>query len=111
MVYRRGDVVIRDAAPWTPAVHALLRHLEDAGFAAAPRLVGSGLDTDGREVLLEGRLAADVQAELRKRGHDVTTGPDWTMKVGGMQAVAVDPETRVMTGAADPRRDGYAVAL
>jgi hypothetical protein len=32
-------------------VHALLRHLEDAGFAAAPRLVGSGLDTDGREVL------------------------------------------------------------
>jgi hypothetical protein len=51
VVYRRGDVVIRDAAPWTPAVHALLRHLEDAGFAAAPRLVGSGLDTDGREVL------------------------------------------------------------
>ena len=32
-------------------MHALLRHLEDAGFAAAPRLVGSGLDTDGREVL------------------------------------------------------------
>jgi hypothetical protein len=51
VVHRRGDVVIRDAAPWTPAVHALLRHLEDAGFAAAPRLVGSGLDTDGREVL------------------------------------------------------------
>jgi Ser/Thr protein kinase RdoA (MazF antagonist) len=44
-------VVIRDAGPWTPAVHALLRHLEDAGFAAAPRLVGSGLDTDGREML------------------------------------------------------------
>jgi len=32
-------------------VHALLRHLEDAGFAGAPRLVGSGLDRDGREVL------------------------------------------------------------
>jgi hypothetical protein len=43
-------VVIRDAGPWTPAVHALLRHLEDVGFAAAPRLAGSGLDTDGREV-------------------------------------------------------------
>ena len=26
MVRRRGNVVIRDAAPWTPAVHALLRH-------------------------------------------------------------------------------------
>ena len=51
VVHRRGNVVIRDAGPWTPAVHALLRHLEDAGFAGAPRLVGSGLDPDGREVL------------------------------------------------------------
>jgi hypothetical protein len=51
VVYRRGNVVIRDAGPWTAAVHSLLRHLEDAGFAAAPRLVGSGLAPDGREVL------------------------------------------------------------
>ena len=32
-------------------MHALLRHLEENGFAAAPRLVGSGLDQDGREML------------------------------------------------------------
>ena len=32
-------------------MHALLRHLEDVGFAAAPRVIGSGLDQDGREVL------------------------------------------------------------
>jgi hypothetical protein len=51
VVHRRGDVVVRDGGPWTPAVHLLLRHLEDVGFAAAPRLVGSGLDPDGREVL------------------------------------------------------------
>ena len=43
--------MVRDTAPWTPSVHALLRHLEEAGFTAAPRLVGSGLDQDGREVL------------------------------------------------------------
>jgi len=42
VVRRRGDLVIRDAGPWTPAVHALLRHLEDVGFSAAPRLVGPG---------------------------------------------------------------------
>jgi gamma-glutamyltranspeptidase/glutathione hydrolase len=29
------------------------------------------------------------------------------MLVGGMQAVAIDPATGAMTGAADPRRDGY----
>jgi Ser/Thr protein kinase RdoA (MazF antagonist) len=50
-VLRRGNVVIREARPWTPAVHTLLRHLEQAGFAAAPRLAGSGLDAEGRETL------------------------------------------------------------
>ena len=50
-VHRRGETVIRDTGTWTPAVHALLRHLADVGFVAAPRLVGSGLDSDGREVL------------------------------------------------------------
>jgi len=51
VVHRRGDVVIRETGPWTPAVHALLRHLEQAGFTAAPRLVGPGLDSGGREML------------------------------------------------------------
>jgi Phosphotransferase enzyme family len=51
VVHRDGDVVLRNAGPWTPAVHALLRHLEDVGFPAAPRLVGSGMDHRGREML------------------------------------------------------------
>ena len=53
----------------------------------------------------------DIVSELKQRGHDAQSFGDWTMKVGGMQAVALDPMTGVMTGAADPRRDGYAVAL
>jgi hypothetical protein len=32
--HRAGDVVIRDSGPWTPTVYALLRHLEDVGYAA-----------------------------------------------------------------------------
>ncbi len=50
-VGRRGDVVYRPVEAWTPAVHALLRHLENVGFDAAPRLVGSGISDDGREQL------------------------------------------------------------
>ena len=50
-VFRRGDTVLRPAGPWTPAVHALLRHLERAGFAGSPRVVGDGYDGQGREVL------------------------------------------------------------
>ena len=67
--------------------------------------------TDGRDVLLESRVEAKVHAELRERGHNLTTGPDWTMKVGGMQGVAVDLDTGTFTGGCDPRRDGYVVPV
>jgi hypothetical protein len=46
---RIGDVVHKKASPWTPTVHALLRHLEDAGFDGAPRALG--FDDRGREML------------------------------------------------------------
>ena len=39
-VVRVGDTVRRTTGPWTPAVHALLRHLEARGFDAAPRVLG-----------------------------------------------------------------------
>jgi hypothetical protein len=56
---RRGDTIRRPAGPWTPAVHALLRHLEAVGFPASPRVVGDGYDDQGREVLayIGGRIA------------------------------------------------------
>ena len=44
-----GDVVHKRASPWTPTVHAVLRHLEDAGFDGAPRALG--FDDQGREML------------------------------------------------------------
>jgi hypothetical protein len=50
-VSRRGDVVLRKASAWSSTIIALLRHLEDAGFANAPRVVGSGFDDQGRETL------------------------------------------------------------
>lgn len=46
---RIGDTVHRAAQPWTPAVHLVLRYLEDIGFEGAPRVVG--FDGSGREVL------------------------------------------------------------
>jgi hypothetical protein len=50
-VLRHGDTVLRPAGPWTPAVHALLIHLENAGFTGSPRVIGDGYDGHGREVL------------------------------------------------------------
>ena len=57
---RMGNVVHKQASPWTPTVHALLRHLEDAGFDGAPRALG--FDDQDREMLTylpEKRPAAD----------------------------------------------------
>jgi len=50
-VTRRENVVFRDAGPWAPTVHLLLRHLERVGFMGAPRVVGTGFDDRGREML------------------------------------------------------------
>jgi hypothetical protein len=85
-VQRVGDTVRRATGEWTPAVHALLKHLEHAGFEAAPRVLG--IDDEGREVLsfIEGDVPqgdpapvlgdqAIVQvARLLRRLHDITAG-------------------------------------
>ena len=47
----RAGVVYRDPGPWSPAVLALLRHLERAGFTGAPQVAGGGFAADGREMV------------------------------------------------------------
>ena len=56
-VVRVGNTVRRPLHGNSPLVHALLRHLEDVGFAGAPRFLG--IDSAGREVLtyIEGEVA------------------------------------------------------
>jgi hypothetical protein len=57
-VWRRGDLVLREGKPWSATVLAFLRHLEAEGFDAAPRVIGTGFDAQGRETLgfIEGEL-------------------------------------------------------
>ena len=58
LVVRVGDTVHRPQTARSPAVHALLQHLEHVGFDGAPRYLGE--DDLGREVLsyVEGQAAA-----------------------------------------------------
>ncbi|MGW4870745.1 gamma-glutamyltransferase family protein [Streptomyces chartreusis] len=59
-------------------------------------------------VTVESRTDAAVVEELRRRGHDVTIGDAWSE--GRLCAVARDPETGVLSAAANPRgMQGYAV--
>jgi phosphotransferase family enzyme len=48
-VVRVGETVRRPTGPWTPTIHAYLRHIRAAGFTAAPEVVG--IDDRGREIL------------------------------------------------------------
>lgn len=59
---RIGDTVRRPTGPWTPTIHALLRHLDD--FDGAPRVLG--IDEQGREILehLPGPMAWPEMGEL-----------------------------------------------
>lgn len=79
-----GDTVRRRVRPWTVSVHAVLRHLEVAGFDGAPRALG--IDESGREVLtfIAGRDGREARcydeaalvavAVLIRRLHDAVRG-------------------------------------
>jgi hypothetical protein len=56
-VVRVGDAVHRTPGIWTASVHALLKHIREGGFLAAPQVLGS--DGEGREILsyIEGKVS------------------------------------------------------
>ena len=57
------------------------------------------------------RISEDVRAGLAARGHQVNVLDDWSWVVGGGQGIARDPESGALMAGADPRRDGYALAI
>ncbi|MBI3826891.1 MAG: gamma-glutamyltransferase [Candidatus Rokubacteria bacterium] len=59
----------------------------------------------------ESRIGAPVREALAARGHQVNVIDDWSWIVGGGQGIVRDPESGALMGGADPRRDGYAVAV
>jgi gamma-glutamyltranspeptidase/glutathione hydrolase len=57
--------------------------------------------------VVEGRVGADVIAELRRRGHRITVAGDWSL--GRLSSVGRDASTGLLTAAANPRgAQGYA---
>jgi gamma-glutamyltranspeptidase/glutathione hydrolase len=64
-----------------------------------------------RLVDAEARITPDVRDGLAQRGHDVNPIADWSWIVGGGQGLMRDPESGAFMAGADPRRDGYAVAI
>ncbi len=57
---------------------------------------------------LEDRFDAEVMTGLREKGHQLSVIGPWEGR-GCEVMIQIDPDSGVLSGAADPRRDGYAI--
>ncbi len=77
------------------------RHMQDPTESTIPHTCEDTLE-------LEGRFSEDVRNDLSDKGHDLSILSDWGA-AGSEMMILIDQETSSFHGAADPRRDGYAV--
>lgn len=114
-------IVTRDGAPvlgiGTPGsfgilqttLQMLLNHL-DFGMNVQAAIEAPRVRAFERTLVdAEARIPPAALDGLRARGHEVRLLAEWTWHVGGGHGVAVDPASGVLTGGADPRRDGAAI--
>ena len=80
-------------------------NLQEAGDAARVRHGPSS--RPGGTLAVEPGVSDDVIAELRRRGHHVERQGGGGM--GGYQAILIHPETGMLHGGTDPRKDGQVV--
>ena len=59
----------------------------------------------------EARIPGGTLDGLRARRHQVNVIDEWSWIVGGGQGLMRDPESGALMAGADPRRDGYALAV
>lgn len=60
-------------------------------------------------VMAEARIPDDVLKELARRGHNIQKWPDFSPRAGSVCLAFVDHEHGCVVGAADPRRNAYAM--
>ena len=64
----------------------------------------------GLRVSIEDRVSNAALMGLTSRGHQMNVIEGWTATFGGAQMIVYDREHGVLTAAADPRREAYALA-
>jgi gamma-glutamyltranspeptidase/glutathione hydrolase len=110
-------MILKDGTPWVSfgvmggdnqaQAHAQIvanfvdfgMHVQEAGDAARMRHTG-------QELALESGIVADVRKALEAKGHIVVDGRGL---MGGYQAIFIDPQTGVLLGGSDLRKDGLAI--
>jgi gamma-glutamyltranspeptidase/glutathione hydrolase len=88
----------------------MISNVIDHGYSIQAAIEAPRFKTiEGTLIEIEGRVPAETLAALEARGHTFRVVDDYSWSVGGGQGILIDPETGVLTGGADPRRDGYAM--
>lgn len=101
-----------EGQPQTQA--AIVTRIVDFGMSPqdainAPRwLHGRTWGAASNDLKIEGRVNPQVIAELRKRGHPVNVVADYTDTMGHAGAILIEPTSKMLFGATDPRGDGLA---
>lgn len=88
----------------------MISNIIDHGFSIQAAIEAPRFRTyEGTTIEVEARIPKAIRDELLLRGHTIRLIDDWSYLVGGGQGIMVDPDTHVLMGGADPRRDGYAL--
>jgi gamma-glutamyltranspeptidase/glutathione hydrolase len=58
---------------------------------------------------IEPRVDSAVVDQLQQKGHEVVLWTDWSWRAGAVCAIVVDSDSGILLGAADPRRECYAM--
>lgn len=115
-VFRDGDFYLSLGTPGSygilqTTVQMLMHHI-DFGMnlqeaIEAPRF----RYFEGRRVEMENRFPLATRQALEALGHQIDPLDGWSPSVGGGQGIRRHPDSGVLQGGADPRRDGYAVGF
>jgi gamma-glutamyltranspeptidase/glutathione hydrolase len=65
----------------------------------------------GPEVMIESAVPAKTRKILAQRGHVVRRERTFAPWFGGGQVIAFDPDTGVLCGGSEPRKDGCAIGF
>jgi gamma-glutamyltranspeptidase/glutathione hydrolase len=114
------SIVLKDGKPFLSlgspgstriitAMPQILMNVIDYGMNLQQAIHAPRIHCGGGAVEMESRIPPSVQEALKAKGHTVTVRGAMDLYFGGAQAVMLDPRTGKLYGAADPRRDGFAI--
>jgi gamma-glutamyltranspeptidase/glutathione hydrolase len=112
-------MLVKDGMPWVSFGVMGGDNQAQAHAQVAMNLIDFGMDIQAAgevarmrhaagELALESGIPREVQDALAARGHRVRDGRGL---MGGFQGIMIDPQTRVLMGGSDPRKDGAAVGF